>query len=171
VQESEDVAASAPDTEPGIEGELCGSVADLIPDPVSAAALPDFVALLEAEFAASEASENRARSVATSSLGAGEIVLTARELAGHSQRRLAIEVGTSQPSIATLEAGKRVPTIRTLIRIAEASRLELVVGLRRPGAALPVALGALVSSHGDGLADYLPMAAPSPFEGPPPNPA
>ena len=97
-------------------------------------------------------------------------MLTARELAGHSQRRLATAVGTSQPSIAMLEAGRRVPTIRTLIRIAEASGLELVVGLRHPGAERPVALGALLSSPGDGLADYLPMAAPSPFEGAEPDP-
>jgi len=103
----------------------------------------------------------RAVDSAASSLGAGEIVLTARELAGYSQRRLATELGSSQPAVAAIESGKRMPTIRTLIRVAEAAGLELVVGLRRPGAEQPVALGALVSNADDGLADFLPMQAPS----------
>jgi len=66
-----------------------------------------------------------------------------------------------------LESGRRLPTIRTLIKVAEATGLELVVGLRRPAARHPVCLGALVSNADDGLADFLPMKAPSPFEGPP----
>jgi transcriptional regulator with XRE-family HTH domain len=169
---SEDRTACSldPDTDFGIEGEHGVSGAGLIPASVSETRLPDFVAMLEAEFAASEAAEDRGRSTTPSSLGVGELVLTARELAGHSQRRLATEIGTSQPSIASIEAGKRLPTIRTLIRIAEASRLELVVGLRRPGAAIPVSLGALVSNADDGLADFLPMTTPSPFGGPSPSP-
>ena len=171
---SEDLTPSRElDTDPDIdiEGELGTSRAGLISTSVSGAPLPDFVALLEAEFEASMGNEDHSRSVTSSSLGAGELVLTARELAGHSQRRLARRIGTSKPSIAMLESGRRLPTTRTLIKIAEASRLELVVGLRRPGAALPVCLGALVSNADDGLADFLPMQPSSPFDGPSSSPA
>jgi transcriptional regulator with XRE-family HTH domain len=65
-------------------------------------------------------------------LGAGYLILLARELSGLSQRALASEMGRSQPSPATLETGNRPPTIRTLLRIADAAGLELVLGLRRP---------------------------------------
>lgn len=164
----------APDTDIDIERRPGAPDPDLIPVSVSASPpastsygpLPDFLALFRAEIAAAQEAEERARA-ATSSLGAGEIVLTARELAGYSQRRLATELGSSQPAVAAIESGKRVPTIRTLIRVAEASGLELVVGLRRPAAEHPIALGALVSNADDGLADFLPMKPLSPFEGPP----
>ena len=126
-----------PDTVSSIEGKQGTSEAGVIPTSVSRETLPD------------------------------EILLTARELSGLSQRKLATELDTSQPSIVVLESGRRLPTIRTLIKVAEASGLELVVGLRRPAARHPVALGALVSNADDGLADFLPMKAPSPFEGPP----
>ena len=53
------------------------------------------------------------------------------------------------------------------MRLVESAGFELVVGIRRPGRGAPVALGALVSNTGDGLADYVPLATPSPFEGPP----
>ena len=53
------------------------------------------------------------------------------------------------------------------MRIAEATGFELVIGLRSPGAASPKTLGALVKSDADGLADYVPMRATSPFEGSP----
>jgi DNA-binding XRE family transcriptional regulator len=56
-----------------------------------------------------------------SSLGAGELILVRRELTGLSQRRLAARVGTSQPTLALLETGNRIPTLRTLLRIAEAA--------------------------------------------------
>jgi hypothetical protein len=59
------------------------------------------------------------------------------------------------------------PPIRTLLRIADASGVQLVVGLRRRGAEQPVTLGALVSNADDGLADFMPKTALSPFEGPP----
>ena len=163
--------ATHPDTDMGIEGEPGAFGAGLISTSVSRAPLPDFVALLETEFAASIANEHHARSVTSSSLGAGEVVLTARELAGHSQRRLAGKIGTSQPAIAMIESGRRLPTTRTLVKIAEAAGLELVVGLRRPGATHPVCLGALVANPDDGLADFLPMQTPSPFDGPSAGPA
>lgn len=66
-----------------------------------------------------------------------------------------------------METGNRVPTVRTLMRVAGGAGFELVVGLRRPGADVPVALGALVANTEDGLADYFALAAPSLFEGPP----
>jgi transcriptional regulator with XRE-family HTH domain len=135
------------------------------PDPVlSARGLPDFAALLAAELAA--ASEGL-KAQATSSLGAGEIVLSARELSGLSQRALASRARTVQAVVSAIETGNRLPTIRTLVRLVEAAGYELVVGLRRPGASAPAALGALVSSRDDDLADYVPLTRPSPFEGAP----
>jgi transcriptional regulator with XRE-family HTH domain len=70
-------------------------------------------------------------------LGAGYVILVARELSGLSQRAVAAEIRSSQPSLATLETGNRLPTIRTLLRIADAAGLELVLALRRPAATRP----------------------------------
>ncbi|MGZ8614714.1 MAG: hypothetical protein ACXWX4_08530 [Actinomycetota bacterium] len=89
------------------------------PDPeLAARGLPDFTALLATELATAAAPPNRH---ALSSLGVGELVLSARELSGSSQRALAARAGTSQ---------------------------------------------AAVPNASDGLADYVPMRTPSPFEGP-----
>jgi transcriptional regulator with XRE-family HTH domain len=90
-------------------------------------------------------------------------------MSGLSQRRLAARAGTSQNAVTAIETGNRLPTIRSLMRLVEAAGLELVVGLRRPEATHPVCLGALVSNADDGLADFLPMQTPSPFEGLSPN--
>ena len=65
-----------------------------------------------------------------SPLGAGYLILVVRELYGLSQRDLACAIGTSQPSLATLETGNRMPTVRTLMRIADATGFELVIGRR-----------------------------------------
>lgn len=54
-------------------------------------------------------------------LDAGYLILVARELSDLSQRALASEMGSSQPSLATLEIGNRLPTIRTLLRVADAA--------------------------------------------------
>jgi transcriptional regulator with XRE-family HTH domain len=75
--------------------------------------------------------------VAPSPLGAGYLILVVRELSGLSQRALVHAIGTSQPTLATLETGNRVPTIRTLLRVADATGFELVVGLRRPNIPAP----------------------------------
>jgi transcriptional regulator with XRE-family HTH domain len=111
-----------------------------------------------------------------SPLGAGHLILVARELSGLSQRVLARAVGTSQPTLAILETGNRTPTIRTLMRVAKATGFELVIGLRRPGA--PPAdpgnlhaqgfdlLGTLRPDPQDGLADFVVLREPTPFEGP-----
>jgi HTH-type transcriptional regulator / antitoxin HipB len=128
------------------------------PDPVLAArGLPDFSALLAAELGAAAAPPI----VAPSSLSVGELVLSARELSGSSQRALASRAGTSQAAVTAIETGNRLPTVRSLIRLVEAARLELVLGLRRPGGERPVALGALVSNTEDGLADYFAMVTPA----------
>ena len=160
------------DTEIGIERGSGAHKSELIPKSISApapdgprAGLPDFTAMIMAEIAAAEGLQERARTTG-SPLGAGELVLTARELSGISQRQLADRLQTSQPAIASIESGNRVPTIRTLMRVAEASGFELVIGLRSPGATTPRVLGAMAFSE-DSLADYFPIKAPSVYEGPP----
>jgi len=131
---------------------------------VMSAGLPDFSAMLAAELAAAADTE---RAQASSSLGVGEVVLSARELTGLSQRALASRARTTQAAVTAIETGNRLPTVRSLMRLVEAAGLELVVGLRRPGAGVPTAFGALVTNAGDGLADYFPLRSLSPFEGPP----
>jgi transcriptional regulator with XRE-family HTH domain len=111
-----------------------------------------------------------------SPLGAGYLILVVRELTGMSQRVLARAIGTSQPTLATLETGNRVPTIRTLLRVADATGFELVIGLRRPNipAPNPTALhaqwfdllGTLRPNPEDDLADFVVLREPSPLEGP-----
>jgi transcriptional regulator with XRE-family HTH domain len=109
-------------------------------------------------------------------LGAGYLVLVARELSGLSQRRLAARIGTSQSTLATIETGNRLPTIRTLLRVADATGLQLVLGLRRPDAPRAdhlairdlgfALLGTLHHNADDGLADLEILREPTPFEGP-----
>ena len=78
--------------------------------------------------------EIASQSPTPSPLGAGYLILVVRELSGLSQRALAHAIGTSQPTLATIETGNRVPTSRTLLRVADATGFELVIGLRRPNA-------------------------------------
>lgn len=120
--------------------------------------------MLAAELATAADTE---RAQASSPLGVGEVVLSARELTGLTQRALASRAGTTQAAVTAIETGNRLPTIRLLMRIVDAAGLELVVGLRCPGAGAPTALGALIANGDDGLADYVPLAALSPFEGSP----
>ena len=111
-----------------------------------------------------------------SPLGAGYLVLVVRELTGMSQRVLARSIGTSQPTLATLETGNRTPTLRTLMRVADATGFELVIGLRRPNNPAPNPdalraqgfdlLGTLKPNPQDGLADFVVLPEPSPVEGP-----
>jgi DNA-binding XRE family transcriptional regulator len=72
-----------------------------------------------------------------SALGAGHLILVAREPTGLSQRALAVGVGTSQSALARLETGNAIPRLRTLLRVADAAGFHLVLGLRRPGAPRP----------------------------------
>jgi transcriptional regulator with XRE-family HTH domain len=111
-----------------------------------------------------------------SPLGAGYLILVARELTGMSQRRLAKAIATSQPALARLETGNRVPSVRTLLRVVSAAGLDLVVGLRRPESPEPdptvlekqgfALLGTLHVNPDDGLADFVVLREPSLFEGP-----
>jgi transcriptional regulator with XRE-family HTH domain len=106
-----------------------------------------------------------------SPLGADYLILVVRELSGLSQRSLARAIGTSQPTLATLETGNRTPTIRTLMRVAQATGFELVVGLRTPDPDVIHTqgfdlLGTLRPDPQDGLADFVVLCEPSPFEGP-----
>ena len=55
------------------------------------------------------------------------VVRDLRESAGVTQTELADEAGTSQPTIASYEAGRKSPTLRTLNRLARAVGREVVV--------------------------------------------
>ena len=111
-----------------------------------------------------------------SPLGAGYLILVVRELSGLSQRQLAARTDASQPNLATLETGNRIPSVRTLMRVADAAGFELVIGLRRPEAPTPDPdvlhaegldlLGSLKANPQDDLADFVVLREPSPFEGP-----
>lgn len=57
---------------------------------------------------------------------AGELI-AARVRAGLTQEQLAQRMGTTQSVIARLESGKRMPGVRTLERLAEATGTQLVV--------------------------------------------
>lgn len=57
----------------------------------------------------------------------GERVRALREKHGLSQSELAKRIGSTQPSIARLEAGGVTPSLGTLGRIAKAVGLDLVI--------------------------------------------
>jgi transcriptional regulator with XRE-family HTH domain len=59
----------------------------------------------------------------------GERIRVLREANGISQAELARRIGSTQPSIARLEAGRVSPTLETLDRVAAALGAELVVAL------------------------------------------
>lgn len=50
-----------------------------------------------------------------------------RRQTGLTQAELAAEAGTSQPTIAAYEAGRRSPTLRTMDRLAAAAGVEMAV--------------------------------------------
>lgn len=58
-----------------------------------------------------------------------------RETRGLTQAELAERMGTTQPTVARLEAGGVTPSLDTLHRAAEALGLELVVDFRQPASA------------------------------------
>ncbi len=60
----------------------------------------------------------------------GGRVRAERERAGLTQAELAERMGTTQPTVARLEAGGVTPSLDTLRRAAEALGLELVVDFR-----------------------------------------
>jgi ribosome-binding protein aMBF1 (putative translation factor) len=60
----------------------------------------------------------------------GKALAAARQRAGLTQAQVAKRAKTSQPYIASLEAGRRVPSFETLHRVASAIGLRLTVGLQ-----------------------------------------
>lgn len=56
-------------------------------------------------------------------------IVTARTRAGLTQAELAARMGTQQTAIARLEAGRTMPSITTLKRLAEATGSRLVLRL------------------------------------------
>ncbi|MFA5787748.1 MAG: helix-turn-helix transcriptional regulator [Actinomycetota bacterium] len=66
-------------------------------------------------------------------MGFGYLVLKARADAELSQAQLAKRIGTSQPMIARWESGAQLPSVSSLLRIAEATGFDLAVALQRPG--------------------------------------
>lgn len=65
----------------------------------------------------------------------GARVKTERERLGLTQSELAEKMGTTQPTIARLEAGGVTPSLDTLHRAADALGLELVVDFREAASA------------------------------------
>ncbi len=56
-------------------------------------------------------------------------LIAARTRAGLSQAEIAARMGTSQSTIARLESGRRLPSLRTLARYASATGSRTVVKL------------------------------------------
>ena len=54
-------------------------------------------------------------------------VIDARNGAGLTQQELAEKMGTTQPVVARLESGRARPSLRTLERLARATRSRLVI--------------------------------------------
>ncbi len=65
----------------------------------------------------------------------GSRVRTERERRGLTQAELAERMGTTQPTVARLEAGGVTPSLDTLHRVADALGLELVVDFREEASA------------------------------------
>lgn len=65
-------------------------------------------------------------------MGVGYLILKARAAAGLTQTQLAKKIGSSQPMVARWESGAQVPSVRTLVKVAQATGYELAVGLREP---------------------------------------
>lgn len=86
----------------------------------------------------------RAYDEARQEMGVGYLILQARASADLSQEALAERIGTSQPTIARWESGKQLPSVRSLMRIADATGFELSVRLRGPSRPT---LSVLVRSH------------------------
>ena len=59
----------------------------------------------------------------------GREIARIRRLRGLTQAELARRVGTQQPAIARIEQGRTLPSLRTLLRIAEALNARLHIHL------------------------------------------
>lgn len=84
----------------------------------------------------SESKERRAGyAEARNAFELGARVRAERETLGLTQAELADRMGTTQPTVARLEAGGVTPSLDTLHRAADALGLELVVDFRQPASA------------------------------------
>jgi transcriptional regulator with XRE-family HTH domain len=105
------------------------------------------------------------------SIGLGYLILTLRELAGLSQSKIASRAGTGQPAIARLESGRQVPTVNTLIKVASACGMQLVVGLADPEldpgdlCLHDLTLLGILRPAPDGLVDFFVIREPPPWAG------
>ncbi|MEO7803317.1 MAG: helix-turn-helix transcriptional regulator [Actinomycetota bacterium] len=79
------------------------------------------------------AKAKRAYDAEREAMGVGYLILKARARAELSQEQLARKIGTSQPMVARWESGSQIPSVRSLLKIAEATGLDLALGLKRPG--------------------------------------
>jgi transcriptional regulator with XRE-family HTH domain len=75
----------------------------------------------------------RAYEDARRAMGVGYLVLKARAAAALTQDELARALGTSQSMVARWEGGTQVPSVRTLMRIAEATGFRLALGFQDSG--------------------------------------
>jgi transcriptional regulator with XRE-family HTH domain len=66
-----------------------------------------------------------------------EMVAENRERKGLTQTALARAIGVRQPVVARIESGEHVPTIETLIKIANALDIEIMLGIAPSSRAEP----------------------------------
>lgn len=59
-------------------------------------------------------------------------LIGARIAAGLTQKELAERMGTTQPAVARLERGERLPTVDTLYRLATVLGVEFLITSREP---------------------------------------
>lgn len=64
--------------------------------------------------------------------GYGYLIWIARRHARLTQASLARRIGSSRSAVTRWEQGNQVPSLSTLQRVAHATGLELVIGLREP---------------------------------------
>lgn len=90
----------------------------------------------------------RAYERARRAMGVGYLILKARAAAGMTQDDLARAVGTSQSMVARWEGGVQVPSVRTLMKVAQATGFRLTLGFRDAarGAGELLALGVVESA-------------------------
>lgn len=66
-----------------------------------------------------------------------DTVASSRERKGMTQAALAKAIGVRQPVVARIESGEHEPTIETLIKLANALDIELMVGITPATRATP----------------------------------
>lgn len=86
-----------------------------------------------------------------------DLIRTARERAGLSQRELARRAGTSAAAVCLYETGQRSPGVDTLRRLVAATGATLELAVRPLGEAVDVAANARALEEVLDLADHLPQ--------------